>query len=86
MALPFRLDPGRHRRRGHCRAADRPVCNSGNSTQPHLHLQVMDSADLSVAQGVPLSFRSYREWRPGAADPASVEMGIPGERCVVAPM
>jgi hypothetical protein len=60
--------------------------NSGNSTQPHLHLQVMDSADLSVARGVPLSFRSYREWRPGAAGPASVEMGIPGERCVVAPM
>jgi hypothetical protein len=26
--------------------------NSGNSTQPHVHMQVMDSADLSVARGV----------------------------------
>ena len=35
--------------------------NSGNSTQPHLHAQVMDSDDLSVARGVPMAFRRYRE-------------------------
>ena len=40
--------------------------NSGNSTQPHLHLQVMDTPDLSVAQGIPMSFRSFREWPRGA--------------------
>jgi murein DD-endopeptidase MepM/ murein hydrolase activator NlpD len=28
------------------------ICgNSGNSTQPHVHVQVMTSADLSVAGG-----------------------------------
>ena len=41
--------------------------NSGNSTQPHLHVQVMDSADLSVAQGVPMVFRQFREWTRGKA-------------------
>src|SRR5690606_11370266 len=28
--------------------------NSGNSTQPHVHVQVMDGADPRVAHGVPL--------------------------------
>lgn len=35
--------------------------NSGNSTQPHLHIQVMDSPDLAVAQGLPMAFRDFRE-------------------------
>lgn len=30
--------------------------NSGNSTEPHLHVQAMDSADPARASGVPLSF------------------------------
>ncbi|MEO8557351.1 MAG: M23 family metallopeptidase, partial [Actinomycetota bacterium] len=34
--------------------------NSGNSTQPHVHVQVMDSPDLSVARGVPIAFRRFR--------------------------
>ena len=38
--------------------------NSGNSTQPHVHVQVTDSPDLDVAHGVPMQFRAYREW-PG---------------------
>ncbi|MCU1446768.1 MAG: peptidase [Cryobacterium sp.] len=58
--------------------------NSGNSTQPHLHLQVMDSTDLSVAHGVPLVFRRYRESR-GAADAVHRESGIPTEGAVVEP-
>ena len=37
--------------------------NSGNSTQPHLHIQIMDSADAFAARGLPMSFRSYRAWR-----------------------
>ncbi|ANP73250.1 M23 family metallopeptidase [Cryobacterium arcticum] len=57
--------------------------NSGNSTQPHVHLQVMDSADLTVARGVPVAFRRYREWRRGAARPHSHDVGIPGEGAVV---
>lgn len=57
--------------------------NSGNSTQPHLHLQVMDSADLSVARGLPVLFRHYREWPRGHKDPLVREAGVPGEGSVV---
>jgi len=57
--------------------------NSGNSTRPHVHLQVMDSADLMVARGVPVAFLGYREWRRGAARPQSHDVGIPGEGAVV---
>ena len=41
-------------------AAGEPVgrCgNSGNSTEPHLHLQAMDSLDISTAQPVPITFQ-----------------------------
>ncbi|MEU6080037.1 M23 family metallopeptidase [Streptomyces sp. NPDC047108] len=33
------------------------VGNSGNSTEPHLHFQLMDDADPYVANGVPFSWR-----------------------------
>ncbi|MFG2194898.1 M23 family metallopeptidase [Streptomyces sp. NPDC048639] len=33
------------------------VGNSGNSTEPHLHFQLMDDADPHVANGVPFSWR-----------------------------
>jgi hypothetical protein len=56
--------------------------NSGNSTEPHLHLQAMDSADLTVARGVPLAFRRFREW-PRRGQPTEREHGIPGEGTVV---
>jgi hypothetical protein len=32
--------------------------NSGNSTQPHIHLQVTDSTDWASARGLPLAFRT----------------------------
>ena len=54
--------------------------NSGNSTEPHLHLQVMDSADLTVARGVPLAFRDYRE---GSLE---VPVGIPAEGALIEPL
>lgn len=60
--------------------------NSGNSTQPHLHIQVMDSADLAVARGVPMAFRSFREWPRGAKQPSTREIGLPGESSVVEPL
>jgi hypothetical protein len=42
-------------------AAGEPVgeCgNSGNSVQPHVHLQVSDSTDWPVARGLPICFRT----------------------------
>jgi hypothetical protein len=60
--------------------------NSGNSTQPHLHIQVMDSADPFTAGGLRMSFRKYRMWpRPGVP-PVVVEQGIPDESEVVEPL
>lgn len=44
--------------------------NSGNSTEPHLHLQVSDSTDWPNAKGVPIAFRSRngRIWVPKNAE------------------
>ncbi|GAA4379869.1 M23 family metallopeptidase [Agromyces bauzanensis] len=60
--------------------------NSGNSTQPHVHVQVMDGPDPSVARGVPMAFRNYREWPAAGVGPRTVESGIPGEGAVVEPL
>jgi hypothetical protein len=65
--------------------------NSGNSTQPHVHLQVMDSANPFVARGLPMTFRHFREWPPGSRSPRTPrprvrERGMPGERAVVEPV
>lgn len=57
-----------HLRRGSLRVrvgdrvvAGRPLAecgNSGNSTQPHVHLQVTDSIEWDSARGLPLAFRT----------------------------
>jgi len=60
--------------------------NSGNSTQPHVHVQVMDSPDLTVARGVPMVFRRFREWPSGAKQFRIRESGLPGEGAVVEPL
>ncbi len=60
--------------------------NSGNSTQPHVHIQAMDSADMSVARGVPIAFRSFREWPRGGNGALNRGSGIPGEGAVVEPL
>lgn len=57
--------------------------NSGNSTQPHLHIQVMDTADQATARGLPMAFRRYRAWRRSGAAPEVVEQGIPNESEIV---
>lgn len=59
--------------------------NSGNSTQPHVHVQVMDSSDLTVARGVPVAFRRFRQWPRGAEEFLLNECGLPDEGTVVEP-
>jgi hypothetical protein len=60
--------------------------NSGNSTQPHVHVQVMDDLDLSIARGLPMVFRRFREWPCGSRRPWTKESGLPGEESVVEPV
>ena len=60
--------------------------NSGNSTQPHVHVQAMDGPDGVVAAGLPLVFREFREWARGRGRPEHRESGVPAERAVVEPV
>ena len=60
--------------------------NSGNSTQPHVHLQVMDDLDLAGATGLAMRFRDYLVWPPGGRAAVPHESGIPGESAVVEPI
>jgi hypothetical protein len=60
--------------------------NSGNSTQPHLHIQVMDSPDPFTARGLPMSFRDYRVWPRRGGPQVVVEQGTPRESEVVEPL
>jgi hypothetical protein len=60
--------------------------NSGNSTQPHVHVQVMDSPDPVTARGLPILFRDYRVRPRAGGEAVPVARGIPGEREVVEPL
>ena len=54
------------------------VGHTGNSTAPHLHFPLMDSADPLQAQGIPCAFAEYLVQRDGGWE--RVEHGIPGRR------
>jgi hypothetical protein len=60
--------------------------NSGNSTQPHVHIQVMDSTDPFTARGLPLAFREYRVWRRRGGSSDVVGQGLPNESEIVEPL
>lgn len=62
------------------------VGNSGNSSEPHLHFQLMDDRHLTAAAGIPFRWRGI-EIRPGDTDrtyansPVSdvIEPGLPAD-------
>jgi hypothetical protein len=41
------------------------VGHSGNSFAPHLHFQIMDSCDISTANGLPCAFEQYEIFQDG---------------------
>jgi hypothetical protein len=51
--------------------------HTGNSTSPHLHFQLMDDADPTVANGIPCAFQRYEAFRDGAW--RVVHDGLPGK-------
>jgi murein DD-endopeptidase MepM/ murein hydrolase activator NlpD len=57
--------------------------NSGNSTEPHVHVQVMDGADPMAALGVPLALSRFREHYHGTEH--VVEVGLPTEGSIIEP-
>ena len=54
------------------------VGNSGNTSEPHLHVQLMDDPSITAAAGVPFRWRDI-EVRPGDVDPSRSTKPVPAE-------
>ncbi|WP_154793326.1 M23 family metallopeptidase [Occultella kanbiaonis] len=59
--------------------------NSGNSTQPHVHVQAMDAVDPLSARGLPISFTRFEEMPARGRTFVPRELAVPAERSIVAP-
>ena len=59
--------------------------NSGNSTQPHVHVQAMDSADVTVAHGLPVVFTGFQERSRTGGLVREVAVGMPDDGAIVEP-
>jgi Peptidase family M23 len=59
--------------------------NSGNSTQPHVHVQATDDPEISRARGVPVEFRGFRE-EAVRGQSSERSRGVPAEGSVVEPL
>ncbi|WAP50545.1 peptidoglycan DD-metalloendopeptidase family protein [Arthrobacter sp. ATA002] len=57
--------------------------NSGNSTQPHVHVQAMDGADPRTARGLPMSFKSFHEKLPRSSAFVARRDTLPAEASIV---
>lgn len=57
--------------------------SSGNSTQPHVHLQVTDTTDMTTARSLPVLHLDYQEWPSDGGDSAAVTAGVPAEGPVI---
>lgn len=53
------------------------VGNSGNTTEPHLHVQLMDDATVTGAAGVPFRWEGIEV--PGDTDPSIVDEPVPAD-------
>ncbi|MEU9591676.1 M23 family metallopeptidase [Streptomyces sp. NPDC048193] len=75
------------------RAGDRVVTgqvlgrcgNSGNSTQPHVHFQLMDGPDVDTAHGVPFSWRGVGVPSGGQAFEVGEVTAVPHRSAVPGP-
>lgn len=54
------------------------VGNSGNTSEPHLHVQLMDDPSMTAAAGVPFRWRDI-DVRPGDVDPSRSTKPVPAE-------
>jgi hypothetical protein len=57
--------------------------NTGNSTQPHVHMQAMDNADPRAARGLPMHFRRFGEKPVRGKRFVPQEDAIPDEASIV---
>jgi hypothetical protein len=60
--------------------------NSGNSTEPHVHIQLMTSPDMAVAKSVPMAFAAFQE-RPARAQAFVTRRAcVPTENSLLKPL